>query len=90
MEIRLTGEPFATIGPESRRRERRRGKCHSCGEVGHWARDCAPMEEPATEPAAEEPSGAAEKPESSPMDSTHATNFEGEGCSLAGEGATDT
>ena len=67
---------------------RRKGKCHRCGE-GQRARDCrAPKAEPATAPAAQEPSGAPELPETSPTDATHAADFEVECCSLAEEGVT--
>jgi len=84
----LTRNPPTAIGRESGRR-RRRGKCHSCGEEGHRTRDCrAPKEEPVTAPTVEESSGAAEQPETSPADTTHAADLEGEGCPLAEEGDT--
>jgi len=46
------------------------------------------MEEPATAPAAQELSGAAEQPETSPAHAIRTTDIEGEGCSLAEEGDT--
>jgi len=41
-----------------------------------------------TAPAAHEPSGVPDEPETSPVHTTHATDLEGEGCSLAEEGDT--
>ena len=85
----LTGEPPAVIGQGGSQRRRRRGKCHSCGEEGHRARDCrAPREEPATPLIAQEQSGASVQPETSPAHLTHAADLEGEGCPLAKEGDT--
>ena len=69
-EEELIEEAPTATGRGSGRR-RRRGKRHSCREEGHRARDCcAPKEEPATVPAAQELSGAAEQPESSPVHTT--------------------
>jgi len=85
----LTGEPPAVIGQGGSQRRRRRGKCHSCGEEGHHARNChAPREEPATPLIAQEQSGASVQPETSPAHLTRTTDLEGEGCPLAEEGDT--
>ena len=83
-----TREPPVATGRGSGQM-RCRGKCHKCREEGHCARDCCtPKEEPATALITEEPSGAAEQPETSPADVTHTAKTEGEGCSLAEEGDT--
>ena len=75
----LTSELPSATGRGSSHGQRR-GKHHACGEEGHSARDCrAPKEELTAVPAAEEPSGAVEQPETSPTDAIHA-DFEGEGC----------
>jgi hypothetical protein len=79
-EKELTSKPPAATARGSGHRRQCRGKCHACREEGHSTHDCcAPKEELMAVPAAEEPSGAAEHPETSPMNATYAANLEGEG-----------
>ena len=64
----VTDEPLPISGSGGRRR-RRRGRCHTCGKKGHWARECrAPKEEgTATAQAAHTSSGVRTQPETHPM-----------------------
>jgi hypothetical protein len=81
IEEELTYESPIATGRGSSRRRRHMGKHHACREEGHSTCDChVPKEEPMAVLAAEEPLGAAEQPETSPMDAIHTADFEGEGC----------
>jgi hypothetical protein len=87
----LTSEAFAATQSEGRKRTCRRGKCHTCGEGGHWAHVChASKNKEATMPALEASSGATAQPETEAMEATHTVVLKGEGLWMAEEGATHT
>jgi hypothetical protein len=63
-------EVFMAAEPGGRRR--RRGKCHKCGEEGHWARECCtPTEGNATAPAAQASLGATAPPKTQHVGEAH-------------------
>src|SRR5216683_4438156 len=82
----LTSEAFTATQSEGQKRTCRRGKCHTCGEGGHWAHVCcASKNKEATAPATEVSLGATAQPETEAMEATHTIILEGEGLWIAKE-----
>ncbi len=82
----LTSEAFAATQSKGQKRMRRRGKCHTCGEGGHWACVCrASKNEEVTVPALKVSLGATVQPETEAIEATHTVILEGEGLWIAEE-----
>jgi hypothetical protein len=88
-----TDEALTTTASDDGRRRRRKGKCHNCGKMGHWAKECRSpkkdREDSAGTQSAQAPS-ISSKPVNKPVGSANLTyDSEGNGFWMATEEAVD-
>jgi len=88
-----TDEALAATASDDGRQRRRKGKCHNCGKLGHWAKECrSPKKdkgESAGTPTAQA-STTTPKPENKPVGSANVIyDTEGDGFWMASEEAVN-
>jgi hypothetical protein len=88
-----TDEALTATASDDGKRRRRKGKCHNCGKMGHWAKECRSPKKDKEESAgtqAAQASNTSTKPENKPVGSANVIyDFEGDGFWMATEEATD-
>ena len=90
----ITDEALSTTGSDNGKRWCHKGKCHNCGKLGHWAKECrSPKKdkEDSTGTQSTQAQPTSSKPENKPVGSANAVihNFEGDGFWMATEEAPD-
>jgi Pol polyprotein/zinc knuckle protein len=88
-----TDEALAVTNPESGKKRRHKGKCHNCGKMGHWAKECCSPKKDKDESAGTQATQtSSSKPENKPVGSANAAvihNFDGDGFWMVEEAAAD-
>src|ERR1700747_62589 len=87
-----TDEALTVTASDDAKRRRRRGKCHNCGKLGHWAKECRSSKKDKEESVSTTTAKATgtTKPENKPVGSANvAYDFEGDGFWMATEEAVD-
>ena len=88
-----TDEALSATASDDGKRRHCKGKCHNCGKMGHWAKECRSpkkdKEESASTQTAQAPSTSF-KPENKPVGAANVIyNFEGDGFWMATEETAD-
>ena len=88
-----TDEALSATASDDGKQRRRRGKCHNCGKMGHWARECRSAKKNKEESAGTQTAQASStstKPENKPVGSANVIyDFDGDGFWMATEEAAD-
>jgi hypothetical protein len=88
-----TDEAMTATASDNGRRRRRKGKCHNCGKMGHWAKECrSPKKdrEDSTGTQSTQAPSTSSKPVNKPVGSANLTyDSEGDGFWMATEEAID-
>ena len=86
-------EALTATASDDRRQRRRKGKCHNCGKMGHWAKECRSPKKGKGESTGTQTAQASlttPKPENKPVSSVNFIyDTEGDGFWMASEEAVD-
>jgi hypothetical protein len=86
-------EALAATASDDRKQQRCKGKCHNCGKMGHWAKECRSPKKDREESAGTltaQASSTTPKPENKPVGSANVIHdTEGDGFWMATEEAID-
>ncbi len=88
-----TDEALTATASDDGKRRRRKGKCHNCGKLGHWAKECRSPKKDKEESAGTQTAQAqttASKPENKPVGSVNVIyDFKGDGFWMATDEAAE-